>query len=380
MLFKYQAPYKGFGRDDFPRHSGLCSGPELLTASLAWAARNNVPFQRVIPTLTDTGGIKTDPSGLSANGRWNRALWLLESDLRAGLPLSCALRKRMADRLPGYFLSAVERAEKDGTLRATLEGFAKRSAFFAELRMFRVAACWGPVFEFGIIFFLSSAVLLFSCRKFGLIIEELTDGAPLGWGLQFAKFFGRDILGALANLFYPLLAFGALYWFFKFFRDALSACASEIFIRVPFLKRFALEPALLGLSASFAAYLSAGRDILDAAVFSRDACENFWLRKRLDVFIKDVSGGGDWIKAWAALAHDHPVASWAVCSSAACGSPAAGFDTLSEWLYYRVSASSRVNTILLFVAIVLLSASLVSFIVFTMFGALVSILNVCAGV
>ena len=378
-LFKYQAPYKGGGECGILRNARACSGPALLISSLAWAARNGVPFHQVLPTLTDSGDIKKDPSVFTRGGRWNNALWTAAADLRGGAPLSKALRARFGHTLPPYFLTAAEQAEKDGTLKETLAGFAKRAAFFEELKAFRKTACWGPLAELGFILMFSWTFFCFVLPKYAKICGELLPFTSFNSGLELALKFRRGGLDYLSAFLCGFVFAGVFYIMFRSLRYFLAVCAREIIVRIPVLRRYVIDSAMIGLCAAFGGYLSSGRDVLDAAKFCRASSGDFWLRRRLDVFIRAVSDGGDWLKAWAVLTKDQPLASWTVANAAAAGNAAAGFDTMAEWLYFKVSRASRVNTILLFVGIILLSACAASFIVFSTFSALADILRAAAG-
>ena len=132
--------------------------------------------------------------------------------------------------------------------------------------------------------------------------------------------------------------------------------------------------ALLDLSSSMASYLDAGEDILNAARFSEKACNHFWLKRKLKRFIGRVEKGENWLDAWNGMNLRQNLSEIIIRNAAARENLAAGFDTISDWLYHRQIRTMKNNAVWFTVMFTAINALIVFFIAFYMFRMLVSII------
>lgn len=354
-------------------------GPVLLASTLAWAAKNNIPFQDAFRSLMDYGEPKSFSFRFWPAASWERALWGAHLDISNGDPLYKALRWNFSNYLPEYYLQAVEAAEKDGRLEEVLSHFAKHLNFSSDIKTAYASAISGALLEFFVIAFLLTLTTVFIVPKFSRIFYDLTYGLymPFWFGIfQKAMVWISDICNwVFRNSFYVIGGIIFIIGLRNTQRKYVMMFLEEILVWLPFFRRQIRDIARLELAASLAAYLSAGEDILSAAKLSRKACRHIWYRRKIDKFIERVSRGEDWLDAWHDLNLRDPFCDWLVRNAASRDNVVEGFDSMNDWLLHRVVDSSGRNMLYLFLGGIAANAAIVALIAFAMFSCLACIIR-----
>ncbi len=363
--------------NESPEGSLSTTGASLLASTLAWAASNKIPFHQAILSLTDTGCPRHGLIlFLMPNSRnWNMCLQAAYGDLINGLPLHRALRKRLGYFLPEYYLQAVEKAEKEGHLPEVLPHFAKRMNLASEIRYSYRTTLTLPFLEFILILCVLTGLAVFILPNFQKIFNELLGGMKVpfnsgftGAALQIYLLFGR-------NLFCILFSGWLFLILFRNFRNFITMLMEEVMVHLPYFKKQIKNMAMLELSASVSSYLAAGEDILNALKFSRKACNHLWLRRKLGRCIRQMENGTDWLDAWRRMKLNQPLNEWIICNAAARQNIAAGFDTMTDWLYHSAIRHVRKNTFWLSLLCVFVNATIVFTIAYAVFASLVMIIQ-----
>ncbi len=363
--------------NESPEGSLSTTGAALLASTLAWAANNKIPFQQAILSLTDSGcpqhGLVLFLLPNSRN--WNMCLQAVYGDLVNGLPLYQALRKRLGYFLPEYYLQAVEKAEKDGLLPEILPHFAKRMNLASEIRYSYRTTLALPFLEFVLILIVLSGLTIFILPNFQKIFNELLGGMKVpfnsgftGSALRIYSLFGK-------NLFYLLLSGWLFLILFRNFRSVMTMIMEEILMFIPYFRPQLKNMAMLELAASISSYLAAGEDIFNAMKFSRKACNHLWLRRKLGRCIRQMENGTDWLDAWRQMKLNQPLNEWIICNAASRQNIAAGFDTMTDWLYHTAIRNVRKNTFWLSLLCVFINATIVFTIAYAVFASLVMIIQ-----
>lgn len=363
----FKPAYDKLGKKKFAN-----SGPALLVSTFVWAMENNIPLHQVIPSLTDYGRPAFGFFPFGASG-WNKALWRLYADLKNGVSLHAAFSRRMKKYFPEYFLLALKEAEKDGNLQEVLSVFAERLNTISDIRKIYWDALCLQVFELSFILFVVLLLGYHIVRNIFLILGEMTGHPDRGMEILFTvlSFINKLVIGENAMLTcICLITFIAIV---RFFRKPLFVWVDELLIKIPFVKNHFMNVAMLELSVSMASYLAAGRDILIAFVFTRNSCRHIWLGKKLDAVISRVSKGDDWLLAWRDANINFPLNDLVIRNAAASGKLAEGFDVLAEWFRLKVLRYSGINTICLFILMVIFNALIVGLIEILVFQGLVDI-------
>ena len=362
--------------NESPEGTLSTSGPALLAQTLAWAVQNDIPFQDVILSLTKkgSGSLKRTIFLLPMSRRWERCLTASYYDLIKGIPLYKTLRYRFEYFLPEYYLQAVERAEKQGNLKTILPAFAARVNLSSRTKNFYRQALMFPFLEVLIIFSqLSVMVNLLLPRLNRIFVDACNIQAVIPanvifipllfllWQIIFA-FIIYSILWYLVGRLFPRLR----YYILMFLR--------EIFVFIPPFRRHIYDTAMLDLSSSMASCLNAGQDITGAAEFSEKTSGNFWMKRRLHRFIEKVKKGENWLDAWRSMNLKQNTGELFIRNSAASENPAAGFDSLCNWLYHNQIRRKKNNAVWLTVILTLINSTLVFFVVVTVFRILIRII------
>lgn len=364
--------------NESPEGTLSTSGPALLAQTLAWAVQNDIPFQDVMLSLSKngSGSLKRIIFLLPMSRRWEHCLSASYYDLIKGVPLYKTLRRRFEYFLPEYYLQAVERAEKQGNLKTILPAFAARVNLSSRTKNFYRQALMFPFLEVLILFSQFSVIITFLLPHLNNLCYEL-GGHALGvvdnigfvvflvffWQIIFA-FTLYSILWYFVGRLFPRLR----YYILVFLR--------EIFVFIPPFRSYIYDMAMLDLSSSMASCLDAGQDIIDAAKFSEKTSSNFWMKRKLQPFIEKVKKGENWLDAWRDMDLKQNPAELFIRNSAADENPAAGFDSLCNWLYHRQIRRKKNSAVWLTVILTLINSALVFFVVVTVFRILIKIIYV----
>ncbi len=357
------------------------SGVALLASTLAWAAKNNIPFHDAIISLTETGSVtRFNATGLNRelftifpeSRNWNQSLILAGGDLMAGMPLYAALRKRLRYFLPEYFLQAVQAAEMEGRLPEVLPHFAKRLNFSARIRTSYKMAISGPAIEFMLLATLILFLVVFIVPNFKRIFDELLAGAPLPdiatFGIGLSNVFRGQILHLILGI--PIILI-----LYRIFRPQIQYILGEIFIYVPYFRGQLKDFAVLELAASMSSYLASGSDVLCSAKLSCKACRHFWLKRKLRRFINKLETGADWLEAWREMKLDLPLDEVILRNADSRENLIDGFDTIADWHYHRALSNTRKNSIWLYMIFFGFNAALVFLITSAVFASLTMIIE-----
>lgn len=366
--------------NESPEGSLSTSGAALLASTLAWAANNKIPFHQAILSMTSTGY----PSRniilflLPNSKNWNKCLEAVYSDLVNGCPLYKTLRKRLSYFLPEYYLQAVEKAEKDGHLPEVLPHFAKRMNLASEIRLSYRTTLTIPFIEFLMISGIMCLMSVFILPNFNKIFDELFGGAKAPFNTGFTGFVCHVYSTFGYNLFYIILI-GILLMFLlricQVFRNIFMMLMEEFMIHLPYFRTQLKNMAMLELSASISSYLAAGEDIFNAMKFSRKACNHLWLRRKLGRCIRQMERGTDWLDAWRQMKLNQPLNEWIICNAAARQNIAAGFDTMTDWLYHNAIRHVRRNSFWLALMSIFINATIVFTIAYAIFASLAMIIQ-----
>ena len=109
--------------------------------------------------------------------------------------------------------------------------------------------------------------------------------------------------------------------------------------------------------------------------FSRKACNHLWLRRKLGRCIRQMENGTDWLDAWRQMNLNQPLNEWIICNASARQNIAAGFDTMTDWLYHNAIRHVRKNTFWLSLLCVFVNATIVFTIAYAVFASLVMIIQ-----
>ncbi len=359
----------------------------LLASTLAWAAKNDVPFHEAIQSLTETG---TDISGFFETGwnrpilfhifpdcySWNDALMLACRDLIGGHPLHTALRNNLSYFIPEYYLQAVEKAEKAGNLAEILPHFPKRLNMSSKINnIYRIAVatpCAEFIVAFGVLIFMS----IFIFPNFRRLFDELAAGDPMpldfiydiSVGRWFSSLSGYQIM---CIIFIPIVA----YVIYRCYRTKILMLLEEVIILIPYIRPQLQDIATMELAASLASYLSSGEDIVSAAKFSYAACRHYWMRRKLNKFINLIEKGMPWLDAWRKAKLSRPLNESILRNAAARENIIDGFDIITDWLFHRTIRNTRNNSVWLYMLFLCITASIVFIIVFAVFSGLIKIIE-----
>ncbi|OGV54334.1 MAG: hypothetical protein A2X45_05630 [Lentisphaerae bacterium GWF2_50_93] len=314
----------------------------ILASTIAWAAAHDIPFDEALSTMTDCGTVRGKDDLLPHfsnffRKKWSTSLELAIIDIKKGASLHVALKKRLSNYLPAYFLDAVEQAEKEGCLADVMPRFAKRINFMTDIKMKISSALVFPVFEFTIIMLVISGLMIFIVPKFEKIYSELLEGTETPVILSRYVAVSNWLSSNFFTMFMFFLLFMIIY---NPLKPYLKPIFEEILVRIPFLNRSVKRNALLELAGSMASYLASGKDIAEAAEISASTIGRPWMRKKLLKFAESVKSGKDWADEWRKMKLGVSINDWIVTNSAARNNPAEGFDTMLVWLSNDVSKSS----------------------------------------
>ena len=335
------------------------SGPALLAQTLAWAVKNDIPFQEVILSLADRGYEKSNRKLflLPRSKRWNACLTAAYFDLIHGYTLSQALRRRFEYFLPEYYLQAVEQADAEDRLKEVLPVFAKRLNFVSQKKIFYKRALAFPFLELLLVLFLATLEAIFLLPNYVRIADGLVVGeklSPAGVIIMLQFIFILIILGLLTLL--VLYSIGRLIPKFHLW---LNMFVGEFMRFVPIKGEQIRSSAYMELAASMASYLDAGEDIITAALYSEKACEHWWLKRKLKLFISALQKGENWLDAWSKMKLKQNIGELIIRNSAANEDLAGGFDIIADWFYHKQYRTLKSNAVWLMIGITLLSSYIV---------------------
>ena len=324
-----------------------CSKAGILASTIAWAAEHDIPFDQALATMTDCGTVRSKDdvmvlfgSLFRLNDKWDTSLELAIIDLKKGVPLHLALRKRLSNFLPAYFLDAVEKAEKDGCLAELMPRFARRINFVTDIRLRISSALKFPLVELIIIIFITSGLSIFIVPKFDRILYDLTADKVNPAFLRGYIGVSNWILSHFPVMLIVFLLFMVIY---NPLKPYLKIIFEEILVRIPCLGRSVKRNALLELAGSMASYLASGKDLYEAAETSAATIGRPWLKKKLRKFAESVRNGKDWAYSWQEMELGVSINDWIIMNSSARNNPAEGFDTMLVWLSNDVTKSSIKN-------------------------------------
>ena len=183
-------------------------------------------------------------------------------------------------------------------------------------------------------------------------------------------FFGPGIL-----LIILVAAVAATFMSVRLFGQQISLLVEEILVRIPFLRSYFMDKAILELSASMSSYLDDGRDLKEALEFSMSACSHPWLKGRLKKCLSKVERGSNWLDAWQEMRLGMPIDEMALRNAAAKEDISSGFKILMEWHYRRALRVSKHIALLLFISAIAFNATLVVFMATGIFGSFAEIIN-----
>ena len=366
--------------NESPEGSLSTSGVALLASTLAWAANNKIPFHQAILSMTDSGRQSRNIILflLPHSRNWKLCLNAVYSDLIKGCPLYKTLRRRLSYFLPEYYLQAVEKAEKERHLPEVLPHFAKRMNLAAETRLSYRTTLTIPFFEFSFILFIFTGLSIFIIPNFSRIFYELIGrtSTPFNSGLTGSLLHIYSLIGHnLSDIVFVGGWFFLMFRFSKYFRKFFTMFIEEIMIHLPYFKPQLKNMAMLELSASISSYLAAGEDIFNAMKFSRKACNHLWLRRKLGRCIRQMERGTDWLDAWRQMKLNQPLNEWIICNAAARQNIAAGFDTMTDWLYHNAIRHVRRNSFWLALMSIFINATIVFTIAYAIFASLAMIIQ-----
>jgi type II secretory pathway component PulF len=363
-----------------PEGNLSASGPALLTRTLAWAVQNDIPFHEVILSLTQRGnaGLNRVLFLLPYSKKWEKCLLASYTDLVNGIPLYQTLRKRFAYFLPEYYLQAVEKAEKEGHLEEILPVFAKRLNFSIETKIFYKRALTFPFSELLIICAVLSFFTVFVFPNFTKIFEDLTWQNQTTVIVSKVLYVISEFWEIVRDVVFTMLAWSFLARIFVGLRRLILMLLGELFIFIPPFRGQLRNIAFLDLSSSMASYLDAGEDILTAAKLSKKSCNHFWLRRKLNRFISKMEKGENWLDAWDSMNLRQNLSECIIRNAAAKENIAAGFDTISDWLYHKQIRTIKNNGVWLTIIFTAINSVIVFFIAFFMFQMLTQIIYACA--
>ncbi len=308
-----------------------------LLGVLAWGMRCGIPLDEAVLTLK-TGKYKEprfDKVLIPKPYFWNRDITRMAADLKAGFPLSEAVR-HMRRYLPPHVPQAMKVAESRGVLDKMIPFMAEQMPYMAGVLKQRLSAFIYPLF------------LLLECLGFGAwmvsmvlprfirIYNEMLDGEPMP-GVGAACFQAMD--------FFPLLAMGV--WFIitsailfgvLYRLEPVTRMVVDFFLlRIPFIGRDMRRLALLEFAGGMACYVGAGMDVAEAADMTAETLRSAWLRKRVRRFAEMVRNGAEWTDAWEELRLGYPFYDWLLRNSAAREDVAGGFSQLVKVLKNDIS-------------------------------------------
>lgn len=365
--------------NESPEGSLSTSGPALLAQTLAWAVQNDIPFHKVILSLTHCGHLSLNRVLflLPESRKWEKCLSASFSDLINGVPLYKTLRKRLSYFLPEYYLQAVEKAEKEEHLKETLPVFAKRLNFFYETRAFYKRALVFPFLELFIICTILSFLSIFILPNLDWIFFNFTTHNKPSSSLVGLILMGTvGIWRLFWNIIYIVVLLHYLGRIFARLRRFILMLLGEIFIFIPPFRRQLRDVALLNLASSMASYLELGEDILNAAVFSEKACNHFWLKRKLKRFIAKVERGENWLDAWSSMKLRQNLSECIIRGAAAKEDIVAGFDTISDWLYHKQIRRVKNNAVWFTVIFTGVNALIVFLVMFYVFQLIIQIIHI----
>jgi type II secretory pathway component PulF len=356
------------------------SGPALLAQTLAWAVQNDIPFHEVVLSLTQNGntGFNRIIFLLPRSKKWDKCLRASYRDLLNGVPLYKTLRKRFAYFLPEYYLQTVEKAEKEGHLKEVLPVFSERLNFSIETKIFYKRSLAFPFFELFVICTILSFFTIFIFPNFTKLFEELTWQRQADSIIYTILSTSSSVWEILCDIVYIMLTWSFLARVFPGLRRCILMLLGEIFIFIPPFRGQIRNIAFLDLSSSMASYLDIGEDILNAAKLSKKSCNHFWLKRKLNHFISKVEKGENWLDAWNSMSLRQNLSECIIRNAAAKEDIAAGFDTISDWLYHKQVRFIKNNGVWLTITFTAINSIIVFLIALYMFKMLTQIIHACA--
>ena len=355
----------------------------MVADTLAWAVAHGIPIPEALATvpfyvrlpsrrlrhgltrLRDSL-VPFRPFAWFANTRWSWNLGLVIQDLGKGDPLSAALERHLGRDLPGFYLMAVAKAERDQRLDTALPVLARQlnfpAAVASERKIEFFFAAWKIFIALNVLLFISVTVI----PKFGYILEDLEGTTPA-------------LLAPVAAMAGLVLKVAIFTLVCVWILSKLEGIGEYVLLHVPWLGREWKRFILTDLARSMAVFLRQGDDVLTAAEWSIKSTRSQWLRKRLDRFVAELRAGGAWVEEWSRMGLGDPLSEWLVRSAAAREDPASGFELLAEWLHQEIALTTRRLERWIDPCSTLLIALVVGFLAHHVFTSVTSIIYMAAG-
>jgi type II secretory pathway component PulF len=319
-----------------------------LIGTLAWAAKNNIPFPDAlsdyVPKKRKWGPplslkqqkimfkkAESEIAGskgifnirLDGNWKWHRFL----ERLNYGEPLSSALQV-FNNVVPQYLIGAIRHAELQNNLRTVLPLLAERMHHDESARREWKMLMIYPAVQLLITYIILTGLLLFIVPNFIKIFAELLAGDPLPSMLFFIKkvsiymrmnFLSIDAIIFILGLLY-VVSLRLSFW-------------SNCFFWVPGWGLKLREHVLYEIAKSMNSFITAGCDVIEAAEATLTCQRCFWARIALRKFINDTKSGMKWIDAWEKhLNIGKPIHLWIIRNAASREKIDEGFVHLQNWL------------------------------------------------
>ena len=121
------------------------------------------------------------------------------------------------------------------------------------------------------------------------------------------------------------------------------ACGSidDLTLWIPFIGDLVGRHRRLELARCMILCLSFGKDIIEAAQWTKSATKSPWLRRKLQIFISAAESGQPWNQAWGLMNIDTLLERWIIQNGALIECPIQGFMTVGEHLHAQISATAR---------------------------------------
>ncbi|MEI6421103.1 MAG: type II secretion system F family protein, partial [Lentisphaerota bacterium] len=284
------------------------SGIDYFVKTLAFAARNNIPFYEAIDgfrreeknDVQGEGGKRPYLIIFAFKGTsFHSHLLLVSADLRRGIPLSESFNKRLRRYLPSYLLLAIEKAEKEKKLKEILPLLAENISFVNGIRKEIKECLTYPVVQFVNLALIATALMVFIVPKFERILSELYGGNTAYYPeITKTIFFVSGFFSLHFDIITNFSLLGLIAVILIFNLPFLKRILEECLIRLPVFGWYYRSMAQIELSGSMAAFISSGEDVIKAAELSISSSRYQFMKARLRKFINSAEKGRNWIDAW----------------------------------------------------------------------------------
>ncbi len=398
-----------------PRPAPLPSPDDCLHSILEHIKKPSDPIPSPFPTFKKIFRKTMDSIKfvvLCGTGSWKVQLALTVKDLRNGKTLSETLRRRMSKYLPGYYLAAVEKAEKENMLPEILPQLAANLRFSMGIRESFKASVTYPIIQFSTLIVIFFGLFTFVIPKFEKIFCELLEETPLppllstvicasnifmeGFAsvILFPVFLPAIIAGEIGlsrkydMIIFLLIVLQVLFFFavpLIYFRLALrifmtafnpiADFASFLLMQIPFFGKQLRRMALLEVAGAMATLTGAGFDVVDAARWNVEAVKGRWMKRKIAKFASSVEGGEYWADAWEDMKLGSAAHDWIIRNAAVREEPQEGFRMLAEWLNGEINSSNHVFVVLLEAFCIIFNACFVGTTLFAIWQVLWTVIR-----